>query len=142
MRYLTDEVNVSELLEMRKQGMRNSEIAASLDVSRQTIYNLIGADGMGRGRAKGTPNRAKIVSQEPQEQHKAVMVETEHCTTMGNDKRKYTLHRSDKDVWVDVSGESGQQMTVMYQEIDAIIGELQAIRRKWGDNPLLKLEVV
>lgn len=139
MRYLTDEVNVSELLEMRKQGMRNSEIAASLDVSRQTIYNLIGADGMGRGRAKGTPNRAKVA---PQEQHKAVMVETERCTTMANDKRKYKLHCSDKDVWVDVSGASGQQMTVMYQEIDAIIGELQAIRRKWGDNPLLRLEVV
>ena len=82
MRYLTDDVSVSELLEMRKQGMRNSEIAASLDVSKQTIYNLIGADGMGRGRPKGMSNREKIVPQEPQEQHTAVMVETEHCTTM------------------------------------------------------------
>lgn len=37
------ELNTSELLEMRKQGMTNKEIAKSLDCSVNTIINRIGS---------------------------------------------------------------------------------------------------
>ena len=39
---LLDDVSVNELLEFRKDGYTNSQIAEMLDVSTQTIYSIIG----------------------------------------------------------------------------------------------------
>lgn len=42
---LSDDVSISELLEMRKEGLTNREIAERLDVSPTTIYHYIGKAG-------------------------------------------------------------------------------------------------
>lgn len=39
---LLDDISVNELLEFRNKGYTNSQIAEMLDVSSQTIYNVIG----------------------------------------------------------------------------------------------------
>lgn len=41
-RKLIDEVSVQEMLELRRRGYKNSEIAAQLDVTTQTILRYIG----------------------------------------------------------------------------------------------------
>ena len=49
---LSDEVSISELLQMRKEGLSNLQIAERLDVSPVTIYRYIGKGGR---RAKPAP---------------------------------------------------------------------------------------
>lgn len=45
MRRLLDDLSAGEIRKMRESGMSNYDIAKSLDVSEQTIYNIIGKQG-------------------------------------------------------------------------------------------------
>lgn len=44
-RKVTEDISVNEMLEMRKQGMSNKDIARVLEISYQTVYRYIGGQG-------------------------------------------------------------------------------------------------
>lgn len=71
------ELSTSEILEMRKQGMSNKEIAKALDVSVPTIVRWIGAQGR---RAK---NREGVSKLPPKEKEAEVLVVTQNVMVNG-----------------------------------------------------------
>lgn len=135
-----DEISISELLTMRNdQNMSNSEIAKSLDISRSTVYRLIGAGGPRRAviRRTSTPS---LMHPEKEEIPACLKVDAAPINLTGA-YGKYTIDQDRKTVAVLAETEDwilGGSIPV--DQLSTFIKELQAIERNIG-NAQPKLEV-
>jgi transcriptional regulator with XRE-family HTH domain len=137
---ILDEVSISELLTMRnEQGMTNQEIAEALDVSRSSIYRLIGGGGPRRAviRKTSTPS---LMHPEKEDIPACLKVEAApinlagaygHYTVDEERASLYVLGRADDH---DLAG------YIPLDQLSTFIRELQAIERNIG-NAQPKLEV-
>ena len=113
------ELSTSELLEMRKQGMSNAEIAKVLDVSVPTIARRIGAQGR---RAKGKEGVSKLPRAEKEAE---VMIVTQNVLING-----YGFEISHVGGFVSVSppGSTEWVMSLDTKNIDDLIAALKAVK--------------
>lgn len=144
---ILDEISISELLTMRnEQGMTNREIAEALDVSRSSIYRLIGGGGPRRAviRKTSTPS---LMHPGKEEIPACLKVETAPINLAGA-YGKYTIeygkYTIDEDrTYITVSGEAGGYClvgSIPLDQLSTFIKELQAIERNIS-NAQPKLEV-
>lgn len=115
------ELNTGELLEMRKQGMSNAEIAKSLDVSVPTITRRIGAQ---RRRGEKLTGISKLP---PEEKAPQILMITQSLAING-----FAFKISHLDGRIDISPPDGQNlvgMTVNVQELDDLVSALKAVMK-------------
>lgn len=155
MKKLTDDVSISELMEMRNQGMTNPDIANALDTTSRTVWTYIGPDGTrGKHRKMDFSSRVKAVeakyASEPAQEPAATSDEPKACmglcsqdTTFQtlSDHRKYTIHRDCDACEVTMHTDCGD-ILLSVEDIKSIANECSAIIRWLGDSLTLKMEVV
>ena len=135
-----DEISISELLTMRNdQNMSNSEIAESLDISRSTVYRLIGSGGPRRAviRRTSTPS---LMHPEKEEIPACLKVDAAPIYLTGA-YGSYIIERDGKSVYI--NGEADGYTVeghISVDQLSTFIKELQAIERNIG-NAQPKLEV-
>lgn len=125
-RSLLEDVSKQELLDMREiEGLSNSEIAEQLDVTSQTIRNIIGPSSIRR------PPRFDHVPVTPDpEPYCAGLLpcgKIEHFIASG--KKKISIHNGET---VDIvrMGEDGEMILftgLKKEDINCLIGELNAV---------------
>lgn len=113
-------ITASEMLEMRKQGMSNHDIARSLDISVQTVRNYIGKQGgrMENLAAFADPPRKKTEKELPE---MPVVPKYEpkpfkESYEIGD----YAIELSNDDRLVTVSSESGD-IVLAYEDIPNLV---------------------
>lgn len=130
MRGLLKDIDIETLYSMRRNDMSNAEIASSLGVSVSTIYNIIGPQP--KGLRKRTERKSKIASE-------ADVGKIEHepiaCLVVMN--RNLELAGAYGKYVVDVAGgivnitnAVGQTMSVRKDQLEDLVNELNAIKRK------------
>lgn len=140
---LLDDVSVNELLEFRREGYTNSQIAEMLDVSYQTVYSIIGKmpDEM---IAKAKREAAKIggyarwEKKEPSEGNKQTKgaeskMENTNSACLVVVNRKETLQGTIGLYEVDCEKKKVTMRPVEeinFEKLNDYINELQAISRK------------
>lgn len=125
-------VTASEMLEMRKQGMSNHDIARSLDISVQTVRNYIGKQGgrMENLAAFADPPRKKTEKELPE---MPVVPKYEpkpfkESYEIGD----YAIELSNDDRLVTVSSES-RDIILAYEDIPNLVQFLAwAMRERMG----------
>ena len=142
---LLDDVSVNELLEFRKDGYTNSQIAEMLDVSSRTIYRMIGKmpdemianakrEGLERGRYIRLEKATNTNENERMEGEKHEMVENcAACLVVVN--RKVNLQGTIGLYEVDCESKKltmRPMEEIGFDNLNAYINELQAISRKIG----------
>lgn len=140
---LLDDVSVNELLEFRNEGYTNSQIAEMLDVSTQTIYNIIGKmpDEMiskaKREAAKlgGHARWQKTQPEESKDQMKGAepKMEDSHSACLVVVNRKVNLKGTVGNYEVDCENKKITMCPVeaiAFDMLNEYINELQAISRK------------
>ena len=114
------ELSTSELLEMRKQGMSNKEIAKCLDISPQTVHNRIGGQGKRNGKATG------VSKLPPAEKEAEVMIVTQNVMING-----YGFEISHVGGFVSIAppGNTEWVMSLDTKNIDDLIAALKAVKK-------------
>lgn len=140
---LLDDVSVNELLEFRREGYTNSQIAEMLDVCDRTIYRIIGKipdEMIAKARSEGRKNgsyerRNKKQPAECNKQMKGAEPKMENtnsaCLVVVN--RKETLQGTIGLYEVDCEKKKVTMRPVEeinFEKLNDYINELQAISRK------------
>lgn len=112
------ELNTSELLEMRKQGMTNAEIAKSLDCSVPTITRRIGAQ---RQRNAGLAGVSKLP---PAEREAQIMMITQQMAVNGF---TFFVSYGEKKVVIDAPNESYGGISLNIDQLDDLKSALEAV---------------
>lgn len=112
------ELNTGELLEMRKQGMSNAEIAKSLDVSVPTITRRIGPS---RRRGEKLEGISKLP---PEEKAPQIMMINQQVAINGF---TFDISHLDGHITILPSNTSGDRMSVSVKELDDLISALKAV---------------
>lgn len=116
------ELTVSELLEMRKQGYSNKDIAAFLDVSVATIYNYIGKAG--RRMPSVTGGTLKRQSEKPTEAKTQIQIVSQTVAVGGY---LFLINAADKSVTVSLP-EQEQTIHLQADEIDKFKAALSSVQ--------------
>lgn len=125
---LTNEISIPELLKMRESGMSNSEIAESLDVSRETIIKYIGKGGPRRQTVRPAimPTREDEKDEPVQACLKVEPSEIRLTGAYG----KYAFAPDGDSIYVTI--DSDYLFSVPRDQLSTFIRELQAIERNIG----------
>ena len=111
------ELNVGELLEMRKQGMSNKEIAKSLDVSVQTVFSRIGSQGRNSTKAEG-------VSRLPKKEIAPKLMYIEQTVAVNG--YVFMINHCEKTIRFTASG-GEETMRIKTESVDDLISALKAV---------------
>lgn len=145
-RKLLNDVSMSELLQMRADGMTNREIADSLDVSDMTIYRIIGKqpDGLtNRGKyPRGGGSVARVAPQKQEEEIvPACLVTIKRTIELQGETAYYTVNVDQKTVKLKLEKAQGNIFDTLLlntDQIDSLIKELSAIKRKLGSISMVE----
>lgn len=129
-RSLIQDVSISELEQMRENGMTNQEIADAIGVSYQTIRKLIGRQPPGL-RKPGVYHRPNFVQSEPKEEPPATLIVEDRALKLAGLYASYKIMVKNKliNVILDTSEGVSPAMEIPFDQIDTFIQELQAIQR-------------
>lgn len=142
-RKLLDDLSISELKQMREDGMTNQEIADSLDVSYMTVLRVLGKqpDSMARKPRGG----GSVVKAPPKKQEEecvpACLVTINRTIELQGATAKYVLNVEQKTINVKPENErrmfeslelNVDELDTFIEGLDTFIKELQAIQRKIG----------
>lgn len=126
---LMDEISVSELLQMREEGMSNQEIADALDVSYYTIVKYIG--GAPKSVRKPREFHEDVAKKEaPPEVAPACLVIQNKQIELHGVMGVYVVDCKKKTVLAQF-GET--MLDIAFDKLGDVIGELQAIKRKTSE---------
>ena len=164
-RSLLADVSLSELQQMRENGLSNAEIAQSLNVSTHTINKYLGPGGprkpyerkpkrpdyKERARQFNEEYNAKYFTTTPATvpdttaediSDKAYTVVYSQTTILaGEDQRQYIVNRTDKDVVMYLNDVDGRSQDFSIDDIEQIINELKSVRKFMQENGKLPLTV-
>lgn len=112
------ELNTGELLEMRKQGMSNAEIAKSLDVSVPTITRRIGTQRQRGEKLKG------ISKLPPAEQEAQIMMITQQMAVNGF---TFFVNHGEKTVGINSPTDSYGGIFLNIDQLDDLMSALEAV---------------
>lgn len=132
-RKIGNEVSVSELLEMREEGLTNNEIAERLDVSAAWVWKRIGAAGIRKPRVYTNPMvTAKAEDFAPQCAGLLSCGKDEHFIASG--KKKITIHngRTVDIVRMTEDGDEPIFMGLKREDVEALAGEMKAVLQLMG----------
>lgn len=129
-RSLIQDVSISELEQMRENGMTNQEIADAIGVSYQTIRKLIGRQPPGL-RKPGGYHRPDFVQSEQKEEPPATLIVEDRALKLAGLYASYKIMVKNKliNVILDTSEGVSPAMEIPFDQIDTFIQELQAIQR-------------
>lgn len=136
---ILDEISVSELLTMRnEQGMTNKEIAEALDVSRSSIYRLIGGGGPRRAMIRKTSTPSLM---HPEKEVPACLKVEAAPINLAGAYGKYTVDEERASLYV-LGRSNGHDLAgyIPLDQLSTFIKELQAIERNIS-NAQPKMEV-
>lgn len=162
---LLADVSLSELQQMRENGLSNAEIAQSLNVSTHTINKYLGPGGprkpyerkpkrpdyKERARQFNEEYNAKYFSTTPatvpdttiedipDEAYTVVYSET--TVLAGENQRQYVITRTDKGVIAYLNESLGGGGEFSADDIEQIIKELQSVRKFMRENGKLPMTV-
>lgn len=111
------ELNVGELLEMRKQGMTNKETAKSLDISPTTVFSRIGGQGRNSTKAEG-------VSRLPKKDVAPKLMYLEQIVAVNG--YVFMINHSEKTIRFTTSG-SEETMRIKTDSVEDLISALKAV---------------
>lgn len=111
------ELNVGELLEMRKQGMTNKEIAKSLDISPTTVFSRIGSQGRNSTRVEG-------VSRLPKKEVAPKLMYIEQTVAVNG--YVFMINHCEKTIRFTASG-GEELMKIKADEINDLVTALKAV---------------
>lgn len=150
---LLDEISIQELREMREiEGLSNGEIAERLGVSCSTIYKHIGGHPNGVRKKRSTPtgavpgsrypDRTVICSRggehsvcvQPDEPQEACLFVQNSIVELVSAERTYVVDMKDATV------ELMNGFKIELAQLDSLIKELSAIKRKLGSSVRVPLE--
>lgn len=132
------EAFVPEMRRMREEGMSNHAIAQALGVAVKTIYTYIGPQPKGIRRKPvhgGQPLPYREATPEPKEEAPACLAVEDRVIILSGFVGKYDISPKNKRVeviWLD-----GSRTKIKFDEFEALVDELNAIKRKMTD---LKIE--
>ena len=134
MKSLLKDISRDELLKMRESGMSNVDIANALEVSLQTIYRHIGAQG-GRGgkcsRRIAPPPTFSGTEKPAKEAHEACLALKGNIFYLEGLFAKYKVDTSDQEIHYD-SADDMLHGVISFDELECFVKELSAIQRKVG----------
>lgn len=137
---LDREVSIPELLKMRESGMSNPEIAASLEVTPQTIRNYIGPGPRSKNRSRGgTPVADEVMREESM----AACLKVEPTVVrLTGAFGCYEVNKADCLIAVELhpDGDTDAYFDIPLDQLTTFIKELQAIERN-VDRVKTQLEV-
>lgn len=131
-RKIDNEVSVSELLEMREEGLTNNEIAERLDVSAAWVWKRIGAAGIRKPRERKPKIAASADDFAPQCAGLLSCGKDEHFIASG--KKKITIHngRTVDIVRMTEDGDEPIFMGLKREDVEALAGEMKAVLQLMG----------
>ena len=126
-------VSPQEMMRMREEGMSNYEIAKSLDIAPVTVLRNIGKQPKGMRAPYGSRTAEKRRREAPpivkeEEFIPASLVLESRVFNLVGAAAKYRV--DDKIGTVQITVPDGTQMELKFEDVDNMIKELQAIRRK------------
>lgn len=164
-RSLLADVSLSELQQMRENGLSNYEIAQNLNVSTHTINKYLGPGGPRKPRERKpkrpdykerarqfneeynakyfstTPATVPDTAMEDISDKAYTLVYSQTTILAGEDQRQYIVNRTDKGVVMYLNNVDGRSQDFSIDDIEQIINELQSVRKFMRENGKLPLTV-